>query len=149
VLTSTQQAVPRPGGMDELVDNLRSSGHDVDLVEVGTPRPLPPELDTVAYRVLQETLTNAIRHGRRDQPPSVERHWHDELRLQVRNAVDATDDETPPLRAAGTAHGGHGLDGMQRRLASVGGRLYVQRHDGDVDVTFTATAWIPLRTVQP
>jgi signal transduction histidine kinase len=135
--------------MDELVDNLRSSGHDVDLVEVGTPRPLPPELDTVAYRVLQEMLTNAIRHGRRDQPINVERHWHDGLRLEVRNAIDATADETQPIPAVGTAHGGHGLDGMQRRLASVGGRLHVQRHDGDASVTFTATAWIPLRTVLP
>ena len=149
MLTSTQQAVPRPGGMDELVDNLRSSGHDVDLVEVGTPRPLPPELDTVAYRVLQETLTNAIRHGRRDQPPSVERHWHDELRLQVRNAVDATDDKTHPIPAVGTAQDGHRLDGMHRRLAWVGGRLHVQRHDRDASPTFTATTWNPLRTVQP
>ncbi len=149
VLTPTQEPVARPGGIDELVANVRSSGHDVDLVEVGTPRPLPPELNTVAYRVLQEMLTNAIRHGCRDRPISVERHWHDRLRLEVRNAVDATDDETQLIPTAGTAHGGHGLDGMHRRLASVGGRLQVQRHDGDAGVTFIATAWIPLRTVQP
>ncbi|WP_162260837.1 sensor histidine kinase [Nocardioides sp. Soil805] len=148
VLTSTQEPVPHPGEMEELVENVRSSGHDVDLVDVGTPRPLPPELDAVAYRVLQEMLTNAIRHGRRDEPISVERQWHDELRLEVRNAVDETDDETAPMTAVGTAHGGRGLDGMGRRLASVGGRLHVQRRDEDASATFTATAWIPLRAVQ-
>ena len=149
VLTSTQETAPHPGGMDELVGNIRSSGYDVDVVEVGAPRPLPPEVDTVAYRVLQEMLTNAIRHGRRDQPISVEKHWHDELRLQVQNAVVATNDETQPINAVGTAHGGHGLDGMHRRLTSIGGRLHVQQDAGDASPTFIATAWIPLRTVRP
>ena len=100
--------------------------------EVGTPQPLPPELEVVAYRVLQEMLTNAIKHGRRDQPVLVERHWPDgscdrDLRIEVRNAVGSpttATEETVPLAAAGT-----GLDGMRRRLASVGGRLDVRRRE--------------------
>ncbi|RYC05781.1 sensor histidine kinase [Nocardioides zhouii] len=151
VLTPKQEPVPRPSGMDELLENVRLSGHDVDLVEAGTPRPLPPELDFVVYRVLQEMLTNAIRHGRRAAPISVEKQWHRELRMEVSNAVDATEDETEndaeATAAVGGVNGGQGIDGMRRRLASVGGRLDVQRHEGNSGPTFTATAWIPLRTV--
>ena len=105
--------------------------------EVGTPQPLPPELDVVAYRVLQEMLTNAIKHGRRDDPMFVERHWEGELRIEVRNVVD------PDVEDAGP---GHGLDGMRRRLESVGGRLDVRRREADGRATFTATAWIPVRS---
>ena len=53
---------------------------------VGAPQPMPPELEVVAFRVLQEMLTNAIKHGRRDRPVLVERHWEGELRIEVQNA---------------------------------------------------------------
>ena len=135
VLASTggQPAVPRPGGLDRLVDGVRASGHRIDSVEIGVPQVLPPELDEVAFRVLQEMLTNAVRHGRRDEPVQLERHWEGELRLEVRNVVgDATPDP------------GQGLAGMRRRLESVGGRLDVRRRDEAAGPTFTVTAWIPL-----
>ena len=78
---------------------MRASGHEVESTVVGLPQPLPPELEIVAYRVLQEMLTNAIKHGRRDPPVTVERHWEGELRIEVRNVVAVTDDATQPLRA--------------------------------------------------
>lgn len=132
-----QAAAPRP--LDTLVEGVRAGGHEVVSRELGTPQPLPPDLEVVAYRVLQEMLTNAVRHGRRDEPVFVERLWPDgafagELRLEVRNA---TLEETP-------ADGGRGLDGMRQRLAAVGGRLEARRREEDDAVTFTVTAWLPV-----
>ena len=120
------------GGLDSLIDGVRASGHDVDDRTTGAAQPLPPELDVVAYRVLQEMLTNAIKHGRRDAPLTIERSWGQWLQITVANLTDG------PRREAG-----QGLIGMQRRLDAVGGRLDVHR-EGE---RFTATAWIPVRPV--
>jgi signal transduction histidine kinase len=150
VLTSTSGQPGRQtrhADLDSLVEGVRASGHDVVSTEVGVPHPLPPELEVVAFRVLQEMLTNAIKHGRRDQPVRVERHWEGDLRIEVENAVDAlppssaSPDETQPIQAL---PGGQGLEGMRGRLEAVGGRLDVRRR-GDPP-RFTATAWVPLRS---
>ncbi|NYE36611.1 signal transduction histidine kinase [Nocardioides cavernae] len=151
VLTSTQAstATSRSGSLDSLVEGVRSSGHEVVSTVVGRPQPLPPELETVAYRVLQEMLTNAIKHGRRDVAVTVERHWEGELRLEVRNAVAVADDATQPLRTlapdAPAPTPGQGVEGMRRRLEAVGGRLDVRRREEAGGPTFTATAWVPVR----
>ena len=137
VLTPTPSEPTQPGSLDALIAGVRESGHEVVSSEVGNPQPLPPELDVVAYRVLQEMLTNAIKHGRRDDPVFVERHWEGELRIEVRNVVEPGAEDVAP---------GHGLDGMRRRLESVGGRLDVRRRDEGGRATFTATAWIPVRS---
>ncbi|MBC9735491.1 sensor histidine kinase [Nocardioides marmotae] len=147
-------AAGQHGDLEALVEGVRASGHEVVSTEVGAARPLPPELEVVAYRVLQEMLTNAIRHGRRGEPVRVERHWEGELRLEVRNVVgDAatTEEETRPLARVDPAElavqsgVGHGLEGMRRRLEAVGGRLDVRRREEPGGATFTATAWVPLR----
>lgn len=146
------------GALAGLVDGVRAAGNDVVSTVVGTPRPLPPELDTVAFRVLQEMLTNALKHGRRGAPVGVELHWEGELRIEVRNVVSGPDQlvtqavaTTPGDRpASGTDAPGDqrlGLDGMRRRLESVGGRLDVRRRQESDAATFTVTAWIPLRPV--
>ncbi|MDF1605551.1 histidine kinase [Nocardioides sp. YIM 152315] len=142
----------RPTDLDSLVDGVRASGHEVVTTEVGAPQPMPPELEVVAFRVLQEMLTNAIKHGRRDRPVLVERHWEGDLRIEVRNTLGPGGDETRPIAlpvdpAAPTdpaAAGGQGIDGMRRRLDAVGGRLDVRRRTDPP--TFTATAWVPVRT---
>ncbi|WP_205471922.1 sensor histidine kinase [Nocardioides sp. SYSU D00038] len=148
VLQATPHEQARRGGLDELIEGVRASGHEVLTAEVGQPQPLPPELEVVAYRVLQEMLTNAIRHGRRDRPVHVERHWpdggfQDDLRIEVRNSTDPAD-VTQPISAP-TEGGGQGLDGMRRRLESVGGRIDVRRREEPDATTFTATAWVPVR----
>jgi signal transduction histidine kinase len=140
VLSSTEtDGVTGSAGLDSLVEGLTAAGNDVRSTVFGAPRPLPPELDVVAFRVLQEMLTNALRHGQRGRPVHVERHWEGELRIEVRNGVDPTVPVAPV--------GGLGVDGMRRRLESVGGRLDVRRRDDADGSTFSATAWIPLRTV--
>jgi signal transduction histidine kinase len=138
----------RTGAFEQLVDGVRASGHEVVTTESGTPQPLPPELDLVAHRVTQEMLTNAIKHGRNDRPVIIERHWPDglwerDLRIEVRNAALAGAEETQPITLTAEPPG-QGLDGMRRRLESVGGRLDVRRRDEDSGPTFTVTAWVPV-----
>jgi signal transduction histidine kinase len=116
--------------LEKLIENLRNGGHEVVSELDGSPRPLDEPQRTTAYRVLQEMLTNAIRHGRRGSAVIVRRAWDgDGLVVEVRNAVD----DGPP----GT---GSGLAGMRDRLAAVGGTLETGRRE---DV-FVATARIPV-----
>lgn len=154
VLASTSGAAPAPArqvDLDALVEGVRASGHEVVATEVGPPQPMPPELEVVAFRVLQEMLTNAIKHGRRDRPVRVERHWEGDLRIEVQNALDLSAAETqpiahadvPPAPPAAPTPAGQGLDGMRRRLEAVGGRLDVRRRLDPP--TFTVTAWVPVR----
>lgn len=136
VLTPSAPGAEAPGGLSDLIAGVTDSGHDVRVTEAGTARALAPEFATVAYRVLQEMLTNAIRHGLRDEPIGVRLTWAEELAIEVTNAIAPVTPET-------TTVGGQGLNGMQRRLASVGGRLETRRTDSH----FTAAAWVPMRTV--
>lgn len=151
VLSATQEPGDhRPGGLDSLIEGVRASGHEVVSTQVGTAQPLPPDLEVVAFRVLQEMLTNAIRHGRRDRPVLVERHWPDgawqgDLRIEVTNGESGHLDDTRPLQVEDL--GGHGVEGMQRRLEVVGGRIDVRRREEPDGATFTVTAWVPVRTV--
>lgn len=148
VLSSTQQATTMPGDvgrLDGLIDGVRSSGHEIVATELGTPRQLSRETEAVAYRVLQEMLTNAIKHGRRDQPILAERHWPtqpaggfaDTMRIEVSNVAEAS-----PQTDGGA---GRGLDGMRRRLESIGGHLDVRRREQPAGTTFTVTAWVPVQ----
>jgi len=144
--TSGRPVQVRPGELTRIIEGVRASGHEVVATEVGEPQPLPPELDVVAVRVLQEMLTNAIKHGRRDQPVEVEQHWDGDLRIEVRNVVDdlPAGDETVAIAVDHAA--GLGVEGMRRRLDSVGGRLDVRRRESPDGATFTVTAWVPLRS---
>jgi len=127
---TTDTPVQTVGSLDSLIDGVRASGHEVADRVVGMPRPLPPELDVICYRVLQEMLTNAIKHGRRDTALAISRDWTDGLRIEVAN--ETTESPGPS---------NHGLAGMRRRLDGVGGSLTVH-HEGD---RFVASAWIPVR----
>lgn len=117
---------------DELINGVRAAGHEVRSSVLGAPWPLPHGTDAVAFRVLQEMLTNALKHGRRTAPIEIEQDWQTDLRIEVRNAM-TPDQPYVPSR-------GLGLDGMRRRLETVRGRLQVGPR-GDV---FVATAWIPV-----
>lgn len=140
VLAADPTSTTGLGELHDLVAGVRASGHEVRFEEVGTARSLAPELSTVAYRVLQEMLTNAIRHGARPERVDVGLEWGAELRISVTNTIrhPATEEAEVP--------GGQGVDGMRRRLGSVGGRLDLRR---DGTSTFTAIAWVPVRTVYP
>jgi signal transduction histidine kinase len=123
--------------LDALIATTLRSGQAIETVTAGTPRPLPPELAAVAFRVLQEMLTNAIKHGRRGGTITVSREWVDRLVISVTNEIA----EDQQLIAA---TGGSGIEGMRRRLESVGGFLDV-RPDLDDRAHFTIAASLPLR----
>lgn len=144
VLSPDARAAQSPVRLEALLDGLvDGGGRAAEVAHVGVARPLPPELEQVAYRVLQEMLTNALKHGGGAQPLHVELAWPedgglaDSLRVEVRNGIDPT---APAAEGSGS-----GLDGMRRRLASVGGHLDVRRREATEGPTFTATAWVPVR----
>ncbi len=123
--------------LDALIESASASHPGVVAFERGEPRELPPALRSTAYRVLQEMLTNAYRHGDRERALEIHREWDVDaaapgLTIEVRNGI---------LDPSAPEHEGRGLTGMRERIAGVDGRLIVQR----VGDTFTITAWIPAR----
>ena len=113
---------PPPGlaAVETLAARHRSAGLSVSLRESGQRRPLPPALDQAAYRILQEALTNAARHG--DGSAEVEISFGpSSLDLRVTNPTPA---EHAPGRAS------HGLVGMRERAALLGGTLEAGANNG-------------------
>ncbi|HXJ63653.1 MAG TPA: sensor histidine kinase [Actinomycetota bacterium] len=104
--------------VDVLVAQANETGLPVDLTIEGNPVPLPAGVDLAAYRVVQEGLTNAIRHAEAQ---------HAEVRVRYVDGhveVEVTDDGrgAPSVRDA-PATGGHGLVGMRERVSIYGGEL--------------------------
>jgi signal transduction histidine kinase len=120
------------GSLETLIAGHREAGLDVTLVASGPPLPLSTAVDQAAYRILQEALTNAARHG--DGRARVDLTFADEaVELLVVNPVPAGS-----LRAS---DGGHGLIGMRERATLLGGTFDA----GLIDRTFRVRACIPAR----
>ena len=106
----------------DLVEAARSTGTDLRLNATGRFARVPPAVSREAYRLGQEGLTNALRHGDRDAPITIDLHVEDaRLRLTVANRRSAR------TRRAG---GGRGLTAMAERARLVGGHLDWQTQDG-------------------
>jgi signal transduction histidine kinase len=88
-----------------------STGLRAELRTNGAPLPLPPDTEVAVYRVVQEALTNTVKHAHASTA-TVELAW-----AEAELAVTVTDDGTGP---AGTV-GGHGLIGLRERAAACGG----------------------------
>lgn len=133
---SPVEPTPRMADLDRLVDSFAAAGLCVDPVVSGTPRALPPTTDLAAYRVIQECLTNAHKHGdgRAVLRLTYAAEWLD---VHVRNACPSGRNTEEP----GT---GHGMVGMQERLAAVGGSLSAVIADDE----FVVDARLPLSTTQ-
>lgn len=117
-------ARPQPGTDDvpALVEQVRAGGLPVDLEVTGTPRPLHPGAGLTAYRVVQESLTNVIKHAGAAAVTHVALHWAaDELTVRVRDEGARGPRPTPPV-------GGHGLTGMRERAALHGGSVETGPH---------------------
>ena len=136
--------------LDALVDQVRGAGLLVEVTDSGRPQPLPPDLAVVAFRVLQEMITNAVRHGAAGQPVRLTRRWgEDDLVLTVDNAVPTGH----PSRSregdrTDVGSGGRGIPGMRARLAPLGGTLSVAiaAPEGRGSRRHTITASVPLRS---
>jgi signal transduction histidine kinase len=118
----TDPTAPTPGlgQIDALIAGATQAGLATSLELSGQPRPLPAEVDLAAYRIVQESLTNAIRHAGPARATVSIGYSEAELRIDVAdNGRGAA--ATPP--GASAAGGGHGLIGMRERAASVGGEV--------------------------
>ncbi len=114
------ELAPQPtlAQLGDLLTRVRAAGLHVELVEVGTRPTLPPSTELAAYRLVQESLTNIVKHGREVT--------HITVSLRYRAAgVDLTvdDDGRPHHRLVVTEPAGHGLVGMRERLTAVNGTL--------------------------
>jgi signal transduction histidine kinase len=109
---------PAPGlaQLDGLLRMARGAGMEVELSVSGTERPLPGAIDLTAYRILQESLTNVVRHARASAARVLIRYQPEAIVIQV-------DDNGPgPVHAANGA-GSYGMVGMRERAAAVSGTL--------------------------
>ena len=137
---------PTPGldRLDALVASFGAAGLDVRWSMEGRPRALPPTVDLVAYRLVEESLTNALKHGTGEARLSVA-YAGSSLWLRVENPVRAL-----MPSGAGPAHPvgvgtGHGMLGMRERATAVGGTLTA----GPTSDRFSVDAVLPLREKAP
>jgi signal transduction histidine kinase len=105
---------PQPGldDLDELASQVRDAGLEVDVRVEGEPRRLPLGVDLSGYRIVQEALTNALKHAQARRATVVVRYGARDL------AIDVSDDGRGP---SGNGSAGHGLVGMRERVGVFGG----------------------------
>ncbi|HXT89937.1 MAG TPA: ATP-binding protein [Trebonia sp.] len=119
-----------------LVDKIAFAGLPVDVRISGQPRPLPAGIDVTAYRIVQEALTNALKHGHRAKADVTIRYADRLLRVEVLNTGPSvlTGTAAPPASqdaATGGGNGtGRGLLGLRERVALYGGDLDATRRLG-------------------
>jgi signal transduction histidine kinase len=114
---------PSLARVERLAQRARDAGLPVEVVVDGEAEPLPPGVDLAAYRVVQEALTNAYKHA----GPA---HARVHIRYEPHEVVLEVSDDGMGAGAAGELGGGHGLVGMQERVALYGGDLQAGRARG-------------------
>jgi signal transduction histidine kinase len=132
--TSTQQQQHGLADLPQLVENVRRGGVPVNLIEEGEAVALEPSVDLSAYRIVQEALTNTMKHAGPGTRASVSLTWTPEGLV-----VDIRDDGGPG--ADPTLSTGHGLVGLQERAKAVGGSLEAGSADG---TGFRVSARLPV-----
>ena len=107
---------PQPGlaALEELVEQVRATGLEVELKREGELGELPTGVDLSAYRIVQEALTNTLKHAQATRAQVLLDRREREL------AIEVTDDGAGPVEESTN---GHGLIGMQERVALLGGVL--------------------------
>ncbi|KAB2344726.1 sensor histidine kinase [Actinomadura rudentiformis] len=124
---------PTVSALPDLLDQVRRTHLRVDLHVTGDPRALPADADVAAYRIVQEALTNTVKHAGASAA-AVRLHWKDdELEIKVTDNGRGQDAEDA---AAGWRRGGDGLIGIRERAVACGGRAEVgPMPDGGFHVT--------------
>jgi signal transduction histidine kinase len=110
----TLKPQPGMGSLGDLIKQVREAGLPVEYRIQGDPIPLPPGVDLSAYRIVQEALTNALKHAGPARAKVAVRYGPDALELEIEND------------GAGNGQGdgtGHGQVGMRERVALYGGKL--------------------------
>jgi signal transduction histidine kinase len=133
------ELAPQPGldGLDSLAKEIDRAGLPVELHVDGERVPLPPGIDLSAYRIVQEGLTNALKHARATHAQVTVRYAPHEVEIEVRdNGTGAT-----------TSDGrGHGLIGIRERVRLYGGEMTAGTTNGS---GFTLTTRLPLTPDRP
>jgi signal transduction histidine kinase len=108
--------MPQPGldGLDSLLEEVGRAGLPVELHVDGEPVPLPRGIDLSAYRIVQEGLTNALKHARATNADVSVRYQPHELQLEIRD---------DGIGSATTDGLGHGLIGIRERVKIYGGEM--------------------------
>ena len=129
-----EELEPQPGlaQVAVLLEQVRRAGLQVTLTVEGEARPLDPGRDLCAYRIVQEGLTNALKHGGRSRAEVLLRYAPGSLSIEIR------DDGAGTSQLAGA---GQGLIGMRERVALYGGELQAGARDGG---GFEVLARLPL-----
>jgi signal transduction histidine kinase len=117
------------GGLDRLTDLLdaaEAGGLRVQVDVDGEPRAVPAPVDLAAYRIIQEALTNVLRHANARTVKVIVEHGPSRLLVRIRDDGPGTDVDTSC---------GHGIDGMRERARALSGRLTAAPHpDGGFEV---------------
>jgi signal transduction histidine kinase len=127
---------PDPGGLSPqpslsrlspLIDRIAFAGLPVEVRISGDPRPLPSGIDVTAYRIVQEALTNALKHGTGGTAEVTIRYAERSLRVEVLTTGPSVLNGDRPAPRDGT---GRGLLGLRQRVAVYGGDLDARRRLG-------------------
>ena len=158
---------PAPGlaDLDRLISRTASAGVRVDVTRCGQPRDLPASIDLSAYRIVQEALTNVVKHARTSSCRVLIGYGQDELILEVTDngaglpamagagvpgnslalggggPVLLAESSAPGWRAPDVAGSGHGIIGMRERVSLLGGEFSAGPLPG---YGFQVSAHIPL-----
>jgi signal transduction histidine kinase len=127
---------PRLAQLGLLLEQVHAAGIDIDLHVEGVPRPLPPGVELSAYRIVQEALTNVLKHAQASRADVLLRYGDRALELEI------TDDGSGALANGG----GHGLIGMRERATLYGGTLTAGRQSNG---GFVVTAQLPHERTAP
>jgi signal transduction histidine kinase len=120
------ELAPQPGlgDLDELLARSRAAGLPVELAVEGAPRRLAQSVDLSAFRIVQEALTNVVKHAGRARTAVTIAYGPEALELTIVDSGGGARSERP-------APGGHGLIGMRERTALFGGTLTAGPRSGD------------------
>lgn len=130
------EPVPGLSRLGGLLESLAAAGLSVRHRQAGHPLPLPTAIDLTAYRVVQEGLTNAHKHGATAETDLLVDYRPDELRIRITNPL-----HSGPYPASAATGTGHGLAGMRERVKAVGGSLNAEV---DADGCFRLAVRLPL-----
>jgi signal transduction histidine kinase len=116
--SAEEERTPQPAldDLGPLLERARAAGVSVELAVTGSPRRLPAGVELSAYRIVQEALTNVIKHSGSDRATVQLRYGKDGLELEIV-------DHGGGIQQPGVPGSGHGLVGMRERVALFGGSL--------------------------
>jgi signal transduction histidine kinase len=127
----TDSLTPQPSlsRLSPLIDRIAFAGLPVEVRVSGEPRPLPSGIDVTAYRIVQEALTNALKHGTGGRAEVTIRYAERSLRVEVLTTGPSVLTGNGPAPPGGDGTG-RGLSGLRQRVAVYGGDLDARRRLG-------------------